>query len=233
MATDKSVRTRLNRTRKSAAERHKDFNLDFDYLRNILNQPVCAYSGEIFKSSGPDSLSLERWDNDKGYVKGNVIPVKAKYNHLRGCLTIDQLCVKGKIAKEHAAKLDRPETLKGKAKMQHDIKLKLEANLKGRVAQLEKLLALDESQLDEHKRVQLENLPRRIESSTEELRRVNVNLEKEMKKLKGSLRDQVKQTQSDAVSYGIIAKALLRFEYMNAHNYVRLKRGLPMIHKDY
>lgn len=229
--TDKIVNRRLLKTEASAARRNKDFNLDAAYLRNILEQEVCAYSGEPFKEFGPDMMTLERWDNDKGYVKGNVIPVKKKYNCLRGSLTIEQLVVAGKVKANLVKNLDRPETLSGKAKAHHDTIQRIKKNLEGRVRALEMLLAKDPSKLNSVDKVQLNTLPTRIESATKELERMTEALAKDMKGVKKDLKHRVKTANDASVGYGIIAKALLRFEHMNAHNYVRLKRGLPMIQK--
>lgn len=231
--TDAIVNRRLTKTRKSAERRGKDFNLDAAYMRNILEQEVCAYSGEKFNAmSGPNSLSLERWDNKKGYIKGNVVPVKAKYNHLRGCLELPALCKAGQVKLDQANNLDRPETLKGKAKMYHETMERLSKNIAARVKTVEALLRKQSSHnLSDLEKIQLDNAVKRINSGTEELKRLEVLTEKEMKKTKTDLRHQVKTAKNASEGYGIIAKALLRFEYMNAHNYVRLKKGLPMLTK--
>ena len=105
------VKRRLEHTQASAKRRGKDFNLDFNYLVNILDQKVCAYSGEAFNNSIEDEkLSLERFNNDIGYIKGNVIPVKKKYNTMRSDWTLDELKqrrddVAVKIARPSAKKI--------------------------------------------------------------------------------------------------------------------------------
>lgn len=99
--------TRLITTLGSAQRRNKEFNLTPEYLFNIMQQTHCAYSGEKFgtvKGNHPDSMTLERWNNDLGYVVGNVIPVKQKYNTLRGNKTIEGLERK---ANEIAARIVR------------------------------------------------------------------------------------------------------------------------------
>ncbi|QQG32123.1 hypothetical protein CkP1_0018 [Citrobacter phage CkP1] len=89
------IAQRLVHTYKSASSRSKEFNLSMKYLMNIMKQDVCAYSGERFKKElGPDQMTLERFDNNKGYVEGNVIPVKLKYNKLRANYEIDELVKK-------------------------------------------------------------------------------------------------------------------------------------------
>lgn len=88
------IYSRLISTYNSADHRGKEFNLTPEYLYNIMQQTHCAYSGEKFgsaKGNHPDSMTLERWDNDKGYVVGNVIPVKQKYNSMRGDSSLEQI----------------------------------------------------------------------------------------------------------------------------------------------
>lgn len=107
------INRRLDHTRASAKRRSKDFNLDFNYLKNILDQKVCAYSGESFNNSVEgEKLSLERFNNDIGYIKGNVIPVKKKYNTARSDLTLEELIEKRdaiarRIANPSARKVEK------------------------------------------------------------------------------------------------------------------------------
>src|SRR5699024_5483630 len=83
---------RREHTKTSAKRRGKDFNLTSKYIANLLSQEFCAYSGERFdENSTQDKVSFERFNNDLGYVEGNVIPVKVKYNGLRADLSLDEL----------------------------------------------------------------------------------------------------------------------------------------------
>lgn len=81
---------RLNSIMAGASRRNKDFSMSLVTVRNIYRQTHCAYSGEAF-GEGDDGLSLERIDCNLGYVDGNVIPVKLKYNSFRGNHTIESL----------------------------------------------------------------------------------------------------------------------------------------------
>lgn len=226
----KKARRRLSHTRESARSRNKDFNLDRPYMENILLQTHCAYSGERF-GSGDDKMSLERWDNDKGYVKGNVVPVKLKYNLRRGDLSLKQLMAAGKIADSRVKELDRPGAVQPskKAREFHNVRLRVLKNVEGRKQSLKNLEA--SKVIDEPMMIRIETMKKRIESGTAEAARLLDLFEKEMNKVKEDPKSKVKTANNAAQEYGIIATALLRFEYMNAHNYVRLKRGLPMIQK--
>jgi hypothetical protein len=86
------VYKRREHTKTSASRRNKDFNLSSKYIAELLTQEFCAYSGERFdENSTQDKVSFERFNNDIGYIEGNVIPVKVKYNHLRADLSLDEL----------------------------------------------------------------------------------------------------------------------------------------------
>lgn len=91
--TEPEVETarRLIQTYESAGRRNKQFNLSYFTLNNILKQTHCAYSGLPFEKVDGLRLSLERFDNDKGYVDGNVIAVRQDVNHARSSYTIETL----------------------------------------------------------------------------------------------------------------------------------------------
>lgn len=100
---------RLHSTVESATRRNKEFSLTLLYLNNIMKHTHCAYSGVKFsddKTSG-DYMTLERLDNSKGYIDGNVIPVAHRFNSLRGSKTIEQL-----IAQRNQAELNMNEAAK-------------------------------------------------------------------------------------------------------------------------
>ena len=98
-----SIAIKYALTSSSAHRRGKEFNLSMQYIRNVMRQGHCAYSGEAFGDLGSyDGMTFERLDGDKGYVLGNVIPVKRKYNELRANLTQDELRQALKQAKEAA-----------------------------------------------------------------------------------------------------------------------------------
>lgn len=81
--TIKCFRAKLN----NANTRGKDFDMSLHAFRNLKKQKYCAYSG---KPLG-DDYTLERIDNNIGYVDGNVIPVLGVLNQLRSDKTIEQL----------------------------------------------------------------------------------------------------------------------------------------------
>lgn len=89
---EKSV-TRLYNTLISATRRNKEFSLTLLYINNLMKHSVCAYTGVKFSDDplSPDYMTLERIDNSKGYVDGNVIPVRQVINTLRGSKSMSDL----------------------------------------------------------------------------------------------------------------------------------------------
>lgn len=84
--------TLLNRARGSAKERNLEFNLT---IEDIVIPDKCPALGIALDSSAkPRSYnkpSLDRIDNTKGYVKGNVVVVSWRANVLKRDASIDEL----------------------------------------------------------------------------------------------------------------------------------------------
>lgn len=74
----------------NAKKRNKEFTLSLISYANIKNQKFCAYSGIEFNDS-TNIMSLERINNDVGYVDGNVIPVLYTLNNIRGDLDLQNI----------------------------------------------------------------------------------------------------------------------------------------------
>lgn len=84
----------FGRAKARAKERSIEFNLDKEdiiipEICPILNIPIVYHSG----SSGGkvNSPALDRIDNSKGYVKGNVIVISHLANMMKSCATEKQL----------------------------------------------------------------------------------------------------------------------------------------------
>lgn len=78
---------------KSAMNRGKEFNLSVSDVRRLLTKKTCAYTGvKLTESLGgnnptrPTDRTIERVDDSKGYVKGNVVAVCYQANHLKNVL---------------------------------------------------------------------------------------------------------------------------------------------------
>lgn len=71
--------------RSSAKRRNKEFNLTLDVVRKLVLQKRCYYTGAKF-SKNPDSRNyktIDRKDNRKGYVVGNVVAATRAANNLK------------------------------------------------------------------------------------------------------------------------------------------------------
>lgn len=226
------VARRLAKTFESAKSRGKEFNLTFEYLANVLAQTHCAYSGEEFSGTGLDSLTLERWDNDKGYVIGNVIPVKEKYNSARGNYSIEKMEA---LAKEKSARIvrgsdNKPVTLAEET--QAKIKL-IEKNIEGikirregRIAALNSILS--EEYLDEARKVMIASLKARIEGAKAEIGRQEATLFalRDGRSIKNATK--LSKAEEQVRNYGIIVEALKRLEKRNWLDTKKLEKGLPL-----
>lgn len=104
---EKSV-TRLYNTLISATRRNKEFSLTLLYINNLMKHSVCSYTGVKFSNDplSPDYMTLERIDNSKGYVDGNVIPVRQVINTLRGSKSMPDLINQLNQERDKKAKYD-------------------------------------------------------------------------------------------------------------------------------
>lgn len=79
------------------------WELTYPQLVKIFRETeVCYYSGKPFESE--DDITFERINPLKGYIKGNVVLVKAEINHNKGS-TIDAFLHNGPMRLEDKAKL--------------------------------------------------------------------------------------------------------------------------------
>ena len=80
----------------AARNRAKIKNIDFNItLEDIIIPEFCPVLGiKLFRSKGRktgNSPSLDRFDNSKGYIKGNVRVISERANHLKNDATISEL----------------------------------------------------------------------------------------------------------------------------------------------
>lgn len=60
---------------RSARKRSKDFNLSFADIEELITTPLCYYTNSPLNKTHGDNFqrTIDRVDNNKGYVKGNVV----------------------------------------------------------------------------------------------------------------------------------------------------------------
>jgi len=74
---DNPFRHRCNKARQRAKHRGLDFDIDSGYIKTLWDkqQGKCYYSGIDITIDGSDpdtNLTIDRIDNDQGYVQGNI-----------------------------------------------------------------------------------------------------------------------------------------------------------------
>lgn len=81
----------LNATKRRATHRGQEFNLD---ISDIIIPKICPLLGLALDHLSPDLAchpSIDRYDNSKGYVKGNVWVISLRANILKNNATADEL----------------------------------------------------------------------------------------------------------------------------------------------
>ncbi len=89
----------------SATHRGIEFSLSFGEYKKLYNRKKCYYTGKKLKHK--DNFSLDRIDNTKGYVPGNVVPCDKVINGLKNNLTIEQIKLLYVGILKHEAKLKK------------------------------------------------------------------------------------------------------------------------------
>jgi len=77
---------------KRASDKGLDFNLTITSVRNLKKAKKCFYTGKPFgNKENVDALTIDRVDNSKGYVIGNVVACRADINHAKSNLSVEQI----------------------------------------------------------------------------------------------------------------------------------------------
>lgn len=67
----------------AALEKGVDFSLTLSDMRRLLKRKTCYYSGVKLTLEGAHALTLDRIDDNIGYVKGNVVACSMSVNYLK------------------------------------------------------------------------------------------------------------------------------------------------------
>ena len=241
------IAQRLVQTYKSASSRSKEFNLSMDYLFNIMAQDTCAYSGEKFhKEPGDHQMTLERFNNKIGYVEGNVIPVKLKYNRLRANHEIEDLIrlqetTAARIVARVDAKKDVAPVVKEKPiqdvhridlpgfedinliyvpKTQREEIRRIVQNIKSRQAHI-----LQKDVTKEHKK----SLEVRIHGGITRIKAIIKQKYKAPQVVTSrAASKKTSKAENTSYDYGIIIQGLNRFQNLSRLDKAKLKKGLPL-----
>lgn len=85
---DLKIATKLLGLKQSAEIRKKEFNLTFLAIKNIYRSKKCYYTGIVLTGK---NRSIDRIDNSKGYVIGNVVACDKDFNIKKGDLSLQDI----------------------------------------------------------------------------------------------------------------------------------------------
>ena len=83
--------------KESSRSRGIEFGLPMQSLMNLFRAKKCYYSGVPIDD---DTRSLDRIDNEVGYVIGNVVATHSLVNQRKGDLTLEEMLIFGKVAEK-------------------------------------------------------------------------------------------------------------------------------------
>lgn len=84
---DEDVARKFLHTKDGAKSRGIEFSLNLVSVKNLLKAKKCFYTGLPFDHTDPEaSLTFDRLDYKKGYVKGNVVACRKSVNDLKNVL---------------------------------------------------------------------------------------------------------------------------------------------------
>ena len=97
-------------SKQNAKKRNLEHNIDLEYIKELfeIQKGLCYYTGkEMFldtrkKENNEDSVSLDRFDSSKGYVKGNIVLCRWIVNRMKNDIDFKNfLQIISEINKKH------------------------------------------------------------------------------------------------------------------------------------
>jgi hypothetical protein len=90
MVTDLDVARKYAHLHQSARDRGIEFGLTLKRVRQLLTSKKCAYSGRVFNAT--DTIrSIDRVDNNKGYIDSNVVASSQDCNCHKDSLSVKEI----------------------------------------------------------------------------------------------------------------------------------------------
>lgn len=106
MPSDVSFANAYTNKASNAKSRNINFGLTFEDFKEVYSNKICSVSGNTLthnqSANGMERYSLERVDPNKGYVRGNVIPMAHDLNQAKSHL--DKFLMSG-ISDEHMLRI--------------------------------------------------------------------------------------------------------------------------------
>lgn len=113
--SDIEVAKKLINIYQSAQDRKIDFNLSFEYVKNLLEYKNCYYTGLPFTEEGIHARSFDRIDSNKGYIEGNVVACTIDINGKKANLSFEEIeCLYNKLCKLNKKNTDLEQKIKTK-----------------------------------------------------------------------------------------------------------------------
>ena len=77
----------------SGSKRNIEVNLKFSTLKWVMKSKKCFFTGVKlnFIDNDPNQLTIDRLDNDKGYIDANIVACSKEFNQIKGNLTLKQI----------------------------------------------------------------------------------------------------------------------------------------------
>lgn len=98
----REVRILYDKLRKSAAKRKRYFTLTVEEFSDIIGRPCCYCTAEPSHILGETQYnSVDRIDNNRGYVAGNIAPACHRCNRMKFQLSHDEFIAHIKKIYEH------------------------------------------------------------------------------------------------------------------------------------
>lgn len=91
MNSDEYVKYKLDSLYKSATKRWLRFDISQEHLSKIMLEKSCVYTKLPITLEWKDNLSIDRFDNTKWYIDGNIIPCRCWINEKKWDMTLDEL----------------------------------------------------------------------------------------------------------------------------------------------
>ena len=90
---DMYICKRMVRIIKSGGSRDIEVNLTFAELKKVLKTKKCFFTGVVldYEENSPNQLTVDRLDNDKGYVNGNIVACSKEFNEIKGNITLKNI----------------------------------------------------------------------------------------------------------------------------------------------
>jgi len=91
--TDIRVAEKLIRTNTGAKKRKIDFDLSFSKVKALMKAKKCFFTGVLLNDveNDPSKFTIDRLDNDRGYVDDNVVAASLRINKIKADATVDEI----------------------------------------------------------------------------------------------------------------------------------------------